>query len=243
MSIIAILLLIIVVGIAYFYNVPKRISSQDISYIEKMISEAGYNPDDFRNPQNFEDEINCILAVQAAVFKASPDIELIPKGTPREPRDLYEARYGYCSDRARTMDKAYRHFGLPCLYVSLFRNHPDYSFLQILLMKGDEKYKNHSHALLEVKTSKGWIAVDTRSRWISLTPDYRPLSLQAMQKFKAVSDEKWSDKCTEAPYKSFNFPFYIAYGLYSRHGLFYPPYIKGLPNINWIEFLANIKKF
>ena len=234
------LFILIIVAIMFLCNVPKTISTTDKYYIQKIFSEAGITPS-AHTSVNFDEEIKHIINIQAAVFKRAPGREMIPYGLPREPENLYNMRAGYCCDRARTMDKAMRLAGFPSRYVSVYRRHPDYNFFQSLFLTNASAYKCHSHALIEVKTSQGWIAVDTRHHWISLSADNAPLRLREMRHIGPLMDMGWSDKNTEPPYDFFQYPFYIIYGLYSRHGKFYPPFIPMLPNVNWGEMLENFK--
>jgi len=220
--------------------VPKNITAADEDYILKIFDESGIDMDMIRDYPKFSDEISMILNIQDAVFTRAPGNDMIPYGQPREPKNLYKLQSGYCSDRARTMDKAMRLAGFPSYYVSVYRNHPDYRAFQSFFITRATDYDCHSHAVIEVKTSKGWIVVDTRNRWISLSKENAPVNLQAMQVMDDVMAFPWSALNPDPPYRFFENPFYIVYGLYSRHGKFYRPYIPMLPNVNWGEMRKNI---
>ena len=44
------------------------------------------------------------------------------------------------------------------------------------------------------------------------------------------------------PTPLYTHPFVYVIGLYSRHGMFYPPY-NYIPDINYLEFFQNIEQF
>lgn len=237
----ACILLTILVVILYLCNVPKTLSAEDQEYILKMLDEISFDIDTLRDHPSFREEIRTIIGIQDAVFTRAPDIKLIPYGQEREPEHLYKLGHGYCCDRARTMDKAMRLAGFQSRYVSLYRKHPDYSFWQSLLTTKASDYECHSHAVIEVKTSKGWMAVETRSRWVGVTGNLEVYDLERLKMLNDPLKHAWAPMNQEGPYKFFAFPFYTLHGLYSRHGKFYPPFIKFLPNVNWREALENLK--
>ena len=238
---------ILLVGFAVFtvstailaaHGVDTRITDQDRLYIAKILQEPEKAADGFTRPQNFSEEIDTILRIQNAIFDTAPDVKLIPLGYSREPEDLYTVKSGYCGDRARTLDKALRLYGFETRYASLYGKNPDKNFFQTLLSSGD--IEAPSHALVEVKTSKGWMAVDTRTHWIALDQAELPHGMQSMQKSAALHFwPAWSSRSAEPPYKIFQQEFYILYGFYSRHGQFYAPYTPYIPDIDYKQFWIN----
>ena len=99
------------------------------------------------------------------MFVAAPVGEGIPDYEPREPQDLLKKRQGLCYDRSRTMDKAFDYIGLEARHVYLLYRE-DRGYLSAMM-----HYGQASHAITEVKTSKGWMFVDSNSEWIALTRD------------------------------------------------------------------------
>jgi hypothetical protein len=78
--------------------------------------------------------------------------------------------------------------------------------------------------------------VDSRTRWAGLTADGRPLDLGAVRK---KADRQWS-RAVKAPLPEiYGAPFTWVYGLYSRHGRFYPPY-NPIPDVSWGELAQNL---
>ena len=96
--------------------------------------------------------------------------------------------------------------------------------------------KTKSHAALEVLTKKGWLVVDTNSPWVAIDVHNNPLSIKKIQ--QSVDNSvyiEWKKPPLDDIYiKSF----VAVYGLYSRHGKFYPPY-NFIPDINYGEFIQN----
>jgi len=93
-----------------------------------------------------------------------------------------------------------------------------------------------SHAITEVKTSRGWMVVDSKTRWAGLTADGRPLDLADV---RDNPKQRWNAKVKSGLPEIYGAPFTYVYGLYSRHGRFYPPY-DPVPDVNWVELTQNI---
>ncbi|MCC6598985.1 MAG: hypothetical protein IT559_09370 [Alphaproteobacteria bacterium] len=218
------------------HNVSSRITDQDRYYIQKILEDAGFSALSSRG--DFDTEIAAILAIQNAAFHTAPATGLIPLNTPREPKNLYEAEAAYCSDRARFIEKALRLYGFKARFASIYENTPDKNFIQTLLTKGLEGA--HSHAVVEVKTTKGWLVIDTRTHWISLDWHNNPHDLREIQRFAAEKTwPEWSALSKEPMFFLMKDPFYILYGVYSRHGRFYAPYTPYVPDIDFTQLLNN----
>ena len=93
-----------------------------------------------------------------------------------------------------------------------------------------------SHALTEVKTRRGWMIVNSKTRWAGLTADGQPLDLGEVRN---KADQKWSGVVKASIPEIYGAPFTYVYGLYSRHGRFYPPY-NSFPDVNWAELAQNL---
>jgi len=80
----------------------------------------------------------------------------------------------------------------------------------------------------EVKTSRGWLVVDSNLPWISVAVDGSPVDADhihfQVDLFKSLP-EYW------------NRPYWAIRGLYSRRGQFYRPYIP-YPQLNWYDFIS-----
>ncbi len=208
------------VGLAAISNVSTSITEEDKQVFAKMGFAA--TP----RPATYEKEIALILAVQAKVFQLAPLGEGIPKFVDREPADLMRTGHGLCYDRSRTFDKLYSYLGFETRHVFiLFKEGRD--FLPALLRQGQS-----SHAVTEVKTSRGWLVVDSNATWIATANDGRPLDADHLQAHLA--------ELKNPPGYLLN-PYWVIRGLYSRNGQMYSPFIP-FPDVNWSD-LARTNTF
>lgn len=224
---------LIIFSIVRFQAVSGTLTDTDRVFLGKMFTDAGLK--DTQAFETFEKELQAIGGIQRAVFTASPAYRLIPVGHTREPEDLYKMKQGYCFDRARSIDKALRLMNFKSRYASLYSTDKTGSAIRSLITAGGGDVR--SHAMVEVLTSKGWLVVDTVNPWLALDNEGNPLGLEDLQTMAESSDFS-SLKHAENAYFLYKKPFTYVYGLYSRHGQFYPPYAP-FPDINWQEILQN----
>lgn len=228
----------LVLGLALlltYNNVSRTVTPEDAIYIRNIIENAGYDWQE-KPVSTFEEQIQTIKRVQDAILKQTPTQKLIPKGETREPRDLYRRDYALCGDRSRFIDKALRKFGMKTRYVSLYKTDVVSSPLQAILTS--DKSKVRSHAMVEAKTDKGWIMIDSVTRWIGLDEGGNVYSLEDWKNHPAQDSIKWDTDQDGEIYSLLKDDFTHIYGLYSRHGKFYPPFM-AIPDINWREMLHN----
>jgi hypothetical protein len=226
---------VLFLGLLYVHNVPRDITPEDRTYIAKIIEAAGYDLADLRNTGSFEEQIAVVRAVQDAVMRSTPEEGLIPLGSPREPKDLYYSHYAQCSDRSRVIDKALRLLGFESRYAFVLSTAQTGSPVRSLVTPNVR-----SHAVVEVETSRGWLIVDSVNQWISLNADEAPIGLRHLQNIRNKRYYSWHQTNSDDIYSVLNNDFVFFYGLYSRHGKFYPPYTP-FPDINWGEFLLNLQ--
>jgi hypothetical protein len=157
------LITLTLVGLGVYTNVPTAVTEEDVA----IFAGLGFHRE--KQPPTFEQEIELIRQVQSIVFKRAP-LGGIPDYQAREPADLMRFGQGLCFDRSRTFDKALSHMGMPTRHVYLLyrQNRPFFSALFT--------YRQPSHAVTEVKTSRGWIFVDSNTEWIGLTRLGEPVS-------------------------------------------------------------------
>lgn len=74
--------------------------------------------------------------------------------------------------------------------------------------------------------------VDSNRPWLGLANNGKPIDLQDL----AEMDQR---KLVGSPDEIFDQPFTWVYGLYSRHGRFYAPYLP-VPDVNWSELAHNL---
>ncbi len=225
------------VAIAYTHNVSKTITKEDADYIHKIVSLYGNHWEDVSKHKTFEEEIADIRTIQASVLQLTPIQKQIPRNQTRNPKDLYDLRYAQCSDRSRAIDKMLRLAGFKTRVASVYGTSKTGSAIKSLL--SNDKNLVRSHSVVEVKTQKGWMIVDTNDLWLSLDEDMRPISLEEWQHLLSNKNYEWNTSNTGEIYWLLKEPYTYVYGLYSRHGYFYPPY-NPLPDINWLELTFNM---
>jgi len=183
-------------------------------------------------PISYEQELQLIKQLQAVVLREAPGNEPIPDFQDREPEDLFKAKSGLCFDRSRTFDKLFYWYGFETRHIYiLYSKHPitgeHLSFWRAFITKGTQ-----SHAVTEVKTSRGWLVVDSNTPWISVAEDGTPVDADHIRlqvdQFQSIP-EYW------------NRPYWSVRGLYSRRGQLYRPYIP-FPEMNWHDFISWLVK-
>jgi hypothetical protein len=170
------------------------------------------------------DAIGRIREIQLCVLAEIPR-GIIEHGNRREPGDVLRFGRGECYDRARVLEKFLGIAGFRTRHVYLF----DASRLGVagLALKGLA-----SHALVDVQTDRGWMSVGTNVAFLGVT---RNGDVAASARVKNSPSTQWA----YSPPSDLPGPANIAiYGLWSRHGQFFPPYLP-LPDISWRDFKYN----
>jgi len=156
---------------------------------------------------------------------------MIPLYNERELKNLFEAQSRLCFDRSRSIEKILKYYGYEVRHVFLFSTVNTNSSIKSLFTP-DIK----SHGISEVLTQEGWIAIDLNSPWQSINQNGNVFSIKKIQRKNHLKNKiSWMNKPLHSLYNS---SFSIFYGLYSRHGKFYPLYTF-YPDINLGEFLYN----
>lgn len=220
------------------HQVPTRLTKEDEAYIGRILAEGGLPA--LGAEREYEEERLFILKVQELVQrvagkKVDGRLVEIPMDHTREPRDLYEARSGGCFDTSRTLEKIFKANGFKTRHVFIFSTPDANAFLRTAL----SPKASDSHAATEVLTRKGWLVVDPIHRWISIDENCGPVSLRMIHQDLPDRRIQWHPDYHPRIERSYNENFIYVYGLYSRHGRFYPPYNR-MPDINWRELLAHV---
>jgi len=201
-------------ALIYIKNVPVSLTASDIKSFKSM---------GFGEPiQNltFEQEISLIRRAQEVSFKLAPLGKPIPDFQPREISDLLEYGSGLCYDRSRSLDKFYSYLGFESRHVFILFKEGRSFFSAIF-----RKYQG-SHAVTEVKTSRGWMYVDSNTPWIAITRSGEVVNADDVWK-------RFDEFDNPPPY--LNQPWWAIRGLYTRGGRKYPPFIS-FPEISWPTF-------
>ncbi len=212
------------------HEVDNSLKEEDRIYIEKYLTEQDVDP--MPNETTYVDQVDYIAAVQDAVLSIAPKHQALPYNRPREPKDVYLLKYGFCFDRSRVIEKILRSAGFKTRHINLYSTATTKSGVKSLLTP-----QVPSHAVTEVKTKEGWLVVDSNTRWLSL--DQTGLPVPVAQIRPDLNVNRWDERYASNMNSIFKEGFVYVYGLYSRHGRFYPPY-NFIPDVNWREMLYNI---
>lgn len=222
------------IGLINVYNVDKTVTAEDRHYIQLYM--PGY-AQGCAPKLTYAEQIKVISLAQQRVGERTKGWAPIPENYPREPKQLYEGQTGQCFDRSRVLEKIYLYLGFETRHLSLFVREPMMHSWQTVLFRHVQ-----SHAISEVLTKKGWLMVDSNDLWLSLDKKMQPISMHQLQAI--YLQDKQPDWLTTVPdgdglfYNNRCIPIY---GLYSRHGRFYPPYTSGIPDYRLRGLLYNLE--
>jgi len=225
---VALLILTLFLG---WNNVPDHPAAADSPAVVKLMQATGGKVTPDGNDEDFSSQIDTILAVQRAVLAAAPVDEGIPLGRPRELPDLLQAGKGLCYDRSRAIETVLNALGFETRHLYVISTAETQSLAASMATRGTP-----SHAVTEVRTKKGWMLIDSNSQWIGLTADGEVVTAVELRQ---APDQVWDARSKDKPMAIFSRPYRVIYGLYSRHGKFYPPYLP-VPDLNWRQLLHNI---
>ncbi len=208
-------------------RVRNDITPTDAKYIAAFMEGRG----SASTSSSYPEQINFIKNVQDAVLTRAPLGAGIPFNQAREPEDLFNAQHGLCFDRSRVIEKILRSNGFETRHIfaySVKNKNSVTAFVTPGVL---------SHAITEVLTKKGWIVVDSNARWIATDSDGNPRDMSDLRRY--IDGEINISWRTEIPqvYRDIS-PFTFVYGLYSRHGRFFPPY-NPIPDVNYGELSEN----
>jgi hypothetical protein len=223
------LLLILTV---YFHSVDRNITSEDEIYIKLFLE----NCDDcVTKPLCYEDEIKQINKIDSIIIAKISHDSPIAMGQRREPKDVYLAGHGYCYDRSRVLEKIFIYLGYEVRHVALFQRNPNQNAIRTLLGK-----TLNSHSISEVMTQKGWVVVGSNKNWMSVDKNNQCYSMKMLtENLKNRNIPSWKVSLPSEYDKFYKEECYPIYGVYSRHGKFYPPYTS-IPDYNLRELFYNI---
>jgi hypothetical protein len=222
------IMFICTVGTLYYHAVDNSLSEDDRYYMPLYLNSVELLSE---NP-TYRDELGYIVSVQRSVLNVAPNNDGLPFNQEREPKDLYEAKTGLCFDRSRVIEKILRYSGFETRHISIYSTVSTGSAIKSLITPGVS-----SHAVTEVLTRDGWLVVDSNDPWVSTDKDNQPVPIELIQRsLKDSIPMHWS---AEPPTDIYVRPFTFIYGLYARHGRYYPPY-NIVPDVHYGELVQNI---
>lgn len=214
--------LIVNVLLGFITNVPTHLDDED-----KLVFAQYYiKYKEVRNKGNPQSEFDLIRDIQEAVLLKVPFGPGIPAYSAREPTNVLKRDTGLCYDRSRLLDKLFVWAGFETRHVYILYKPKIFGKYTLPLWLALFMPHSDSHAVTEVRTSKGWLLVDSNDNFISVN-----------RKGNVVdADQIWSHITEfDAIPHYFTVPFWAIRGLYSRRGHLYRPYLP-YPQLNWSDF-------
>lgn len=198
----------------FFYNVYPNTTKEDEKYLLKFLGDWRFTQSAEAVHKNFESEINCIKLIQDSVIAQIKHQEVAHQNF-GSLKFYYENKKGFCYDRAVVLEKIFYHLGFQFRHVFVYYNNNGKTGVSDFFKKG-----TGSHALLEVKTCKGWLAVGSNENWIGLI-NGEPITVKKLQEIiRSGKDSELAYQSSTVFYKEHP-DFHYVYGLYSRHGDFF----------------------
>lgn len=226
-----ILLMAALVALAAWHNVPTSVAPRDAAAARALLRRNGLP---LQKPTTFAGQLEFVMKVQDAVISAAPfpapKQPGIPLGQPRELTNLIGAPKALCFDRSRAIETVLRVAGFKVRHFNLYSTWKTHSALRSIVEPNIP-----SHSLTEVLTDKGWMMIDSNWRYVGLSANGTVFGISQL---RAHPDIELDPRFTGSMPGMLRKPFVQVYGLYSRHGRFYPPY-DPIPDVNWRELLDN----
>lgn len=259
---ISLILIISLLSIYLVTNVSKKLTAIDVELIESLDLDKHC-----LNINNFKKELNCIKKVQTTVFNAVPHrsnydhlkcsydttpIDERHLGDNLEPYIYINNGFGCCNVKSRFIEKILIYYNFNVRHLAVYRV---VNFLDFF----STNKNTISHSSTEVKTSKGWMYVDSVDDFVGITKSFEPItSLEYFEIDKEhllykflpskenaelyqgmVNDYNYWNK-NHNVWNNKDFKILVIYGLHSRHGNFYKPKFKlPIPDISWLDFFYN----
>lgn len=178
-----------------------------------------------------------IKQISKAVFDATPHYIPIPQGQSREPKDVIAHGGGHCFDRSRLLEKLFTFLGFKVDHFALYDleehiSKPRWVDVIVRLVRQG----GASHSTVEVYLPSGKrVNVDSYINFVAEDNEI-PYSLSDIREMsQATRSTIFKDR--DKP-DFYNKKFFMVRGLYSRHGMFYAPYVP-FPDLDF--FSLNIE--
>ncbi len=226
-------LFILFLLIFLLFNASPGITEKDEQYLVAFLKEWNIELDKKQIHRNQENEVAFISRLQDSVLHSISHFT-ISFDSAGKVENYFHQRKGLCFDRSLLLEKFCLLAGFKVRHLYIFFNgdgqKPERSDF---FKKGLT-----SHAMFEVKTSQGWMAVGTNSNWLGQDIEGSPLSL------KEIRSRLGKNKLELKKSFTVGLPFYdelrqkdafrFVYGIYSRHGQF----LKSRPLETWLNSIG-----
>jgi hypothetical protein len=214
----------LIAGVLWLNSVPTTLTGEDKAALSQALAGRHFPI------STFDQQVASIVAIQGLTAAIATGADAIPLSVSREPADFLRWRRGACYDRSRFIEKALSFIGLETRHVAVYQTDGESPFGALVYPE------TQSHALTEVKTSRGWMLVDSLSQWIGLTADGRVVSADMLERDTGLFQSQWDSRVKDPPNWILSHNFVDVVGLYSRHGDFYWPY-EPMPDVNWTQLV------
>jgi hypothetical protein len=209
--------LLLIAFLFFSGNEYPTVTKTDETYIKSFMEEWDIIPRKVTEFKSFEEEVAFISAVQTKVV-ATLKHKIIPYEEVGNVEYYFKNRSGECYDRALLMEKIFSYYGFEFRHAFVYygnqRNDP--SFLNLF------NKATKSHALLEIRSSKGWMAIGTNANWIGISTNNKVLVLSDIkQQFIQGKLYLKEEASIGIPFWKEGNKFNVCYGLYSRSGKFF----------------------
>lgn len=193
-------------------------TSEDKQFIEAFSKEWQLPRNSDSIHASFESEVAFIARLQEAAVKTVHHEE-IPRRYFGNVKYYFTNRKGQCYDRAVLLEKFFTYYGFPFRHLYLFFD-PKGQYPSALNFF---KRNIPSHALVEVKTKKGWMAIGTNANWIGLTRENEAITIGELRKRVGANSLALRNEATvgQCFWEVSADRFRYIYGIYSRHGDFF----------------------
>jgi hypothetical protein len=209
--------------IYFFGELDKSLTEHDVEAIRML------NVDQLcRIRSSFEDEVICVETIQKAIAIIVPTFKCSNKRESIDPSSIVRRGYGCCFERALFTEKALAYYGYETRHLALY-DASQYGLLTLVIPHVS------SHAATEVKTSKGWMGVDSNVPFLLITKDNKVTT------YASVNVNINNYKFHISPEQFYRNNLIIIYGLYSRHGMSHGINFP-VPEFNFNELLYNFEK-
>lgn len=206
------------IALLFLFNSRLEISKEDKQYIQAFLKDWKLADSVATARRDFDAEFRFISALQDSMINGITHT-FNPYNILGSVKYYYDTRKGYCYDRAALLEKTLRYCGFQTRHIFIYFDNTKNE-----LGFWDFIKKNSSHAMMEVKTSRGWMAVGTNCNWLGLHEDGTLMDIFAMRKCIEQNclqlRKKWNAGIPFWEEIHHRGKFRIVYGLYSRHGQF-----------------------
>jgi hypothetical protein len=218
-----------------FASKRPRVTAHDRQYIARFMQSWGMTATPDQVHASFQSEMAFLSLLQKNVFEAITHGKISPDkfGNVAE---YFTNRTGECYDRTVLLEKIIDVYGFDFRHVYIYyapsRGHGETKVVDFF------RKSTLSHALTEVHTAHGWMAIESNTDCVGLDRSGNLLTVKDIEKeLKRTGAVDLAQPCSQGlpfwkKYPNFNY----IYGVYSRHGQFLRPHLP-LPGYN-IRMLA-----